>query len=286
MIDRIAIHLYHIAVSLDARLSNLEKSTCVRAGEKQMKDGAADGNRKGIQVISRAAAVMRSLKEHPDGRSLGQIATDIGLPRSTVQRIVGALQDERLVIANTSGNGVRLGPELAALAMAARFNTAEQCRKFLSKLTEATGETSDLSVFRGSSMIFVDQVTGTHRLRTISSVGEVFPIGTTANGRACLAALPRGEALALARAESEGAGVTFDATAFAKLLDQIEETGLAYDLNEHSDGISAVGFAFKDMAGELYAISIPVPSTRFASKSDLIAASLLDCAARIRDIMR
>ncbi|MEL6641242.1 MAG: helix-turn-helix domain-containing protein [Pseudomonadota bacterium] len=144
--------------------------------------------RSGIQVISRAASVLRSLKEHPEGLSLGQIAADVDLPRSTVQRIVGALQAERLLISNISGGGVRLGPELGALAEAARFNTAEQCRPLLAELTQATGETSDLSVLRGDKMIFVDQVSGTHRLRTVSSIGEVFPLTTTANGQG----MPRG----------------------------------------------------------------------------------------------
>ena len=45
----------------------------------------------GIQVIARAANVLRSLEDKPDGLSLGQIAKRVSLARSTVQRIVGAL---------------------------------------------------------------------------------------------------------------------------------------------------------------------------------------------------
>ncbi len=243
----------------------------------------ADRGRKGIQVISRAAAVLRSLKEHPDGLSLGQIAADIYLPRSTVQRIVGALQEERLVIANATSNGVRLGPELAALAQAARFNTAEQCRVFLKQLTEETGETSDLSVLRGNTMIFVDQVPGTHRLRTVSSVGEVFPITTTANGRACLAALDRDRALKLARTEVEEASGVLDTAKFSEILDDVATTGLAYDLNEHSDGISAIGFAFRDLAGDLYAISVPVPSSRFAARESVIKKAMLSAKSAVEN---
>ena len=60
-------------------------------------------SRSGIQVIARAAAVLRALKDAPAGLSLGQIAERLGLARSTVQRIVQALQDERLVIGPASG---------------------------------------------------------------------------------------------------------------------------------------------------------------------------------------
>ena len=63
----------------------------------------------GIQVIARAAAVLRALKDSQTGLSLGQIADRVALPRSTVQRIVAALIDERLLIA-TRAAGVRLGP--------------------------------------------------------------------------------------------------------------------------------------------------------------------------------
>lgn len=56
-------------------------------------------NGSGVQVIARAAAILRSLKNESDGLSLGQIAERVGLPRSTVQRIVGALHAESLVIA-------------------------------------------------------------------------------------------------------------------------------------------------------------------------------------------
>ncbi len=45
---------------------------------------------------------------------------------------------------------------------------------------------------------------------------------------------------------------------------------MARDENEHTEGISALGFALKDNHGDVYAISIPVPSSRFARlKSEL-----------------
>ena len=164
-----------------------------------MKD---EGNtRAGIQVIARAAAILRALRDDADGLSLGQIAERVGLPRSTVQRIVGALQVERLVIASSSGGSIRLGPEITALSEATRYNVVEECRLHLSELSRRLGETADLSVLRGAGMIFLDQVPGTHRLRTVSAVGDVFPLTNTANGRAALALLPEARARGLAEDE-------------------------------------------------------------------------------------
>ena len=217
-------------------------------------------SRNGIQVISRAAEILRCLKANQNGLSLGQIAEEVGLPRSTVQRIAGALQAERLVISDRNGRGLRLGPELAALAEATRYNIVETCRLYLMELAQATGETADLSVMRGAGMIFLDQVPGTHRLRTISSVGEVFPLTTTANGKACLAKSDPMVAQTLIQTEWDRREINGNLTRFMSTLSMVRETGLAYDLDQHSPGISAIGFAFHDHVGDLHAISVPVPT--------------------------
>jgi DNA-binding IclR family transcriptional regulator len=234
----------------------------------------------GIQVIARAAAILRVLRDHTEGMSLGQIAEKVDLPRSTVQRIVGALQAERLVIASSSGGSIRLGPEITALSEATRYNVVEECRLHLSELSRKLGETADLSVLRGAGMIFLDQVPGTHRLRTVSAVGDVFPLTTTANGRAALSLLPEAQARALAEAEWARRKIPGeqprDWPAFAALLAEVRETGLAYDRDEHTGGISAIGFAFRDRTNEVLAISVPVPSQRFETILPDIEAALRD----------
>jgi DNA-binding IclR family transcriptional regulator len=226
----------------------------------------------GIQVIARAAAVLRALKDSQTGLSLGQIADRVALPRSTVQRIVAALIDERLLVA-TRAAGVRLGPELQALAEAARTNTVDLCRPHLTALMAATGETVDLSALRGGQMVFLDQVQGSHRLRAVSSVGEHFPLTTTANGRAALSILPEDAAIELAQAEwAQGSGnlpILLARLALARKL------GFAEDNDDHTEGISAIGIAFRDFGGEVFAISLPIPTSRFAERRALVTSALL-----------
>jgi len=269
--------LYRIAVQFEI----MSIAVCIMRILRQMTESEQKTNRHGIQVIARAAAILRVLKSDHSGLSLGQIAEVAGLPRSTVQRIVGALQAERLVISDTSGRGFRLGPEVTALAEATHYNIVERCRLLLSELTQETGETADLSVLRGAGMIFLDQVPGTHRLRTISSVGEVFPLTTTANGRACLARLPDAKAEKLIRDEWERRGNESDIASFRRMLADIRAGGLAYDLDEHTPGISAMGFAFEDASGDIHAISVPVPSTRFGAIRQKVETALAKTARHI-----
>lgn len=244
-------------------------------------DGANYPPRNGIQVIGRAAAILRVLRDDPEGLSLGQIASRVGLARSTVQRIVSALQEERLV--TTIGNaGIRLGPELALLAAAARFDPVPVCHPYLTRIVEKTGETADLSVLRDGRMVFLDQVPGTHRLRAVSSVGERFPLTTTANGRAALALFPDDEARRMAEVEWSGSGIKTDWDNLRRTLTEIRKSGFARDCDEHTEGISAVGFALRSHLGEIYAISIPVPSHRFDLVSALITREILRSARELR----
>lgn len=238
------------------------------ASSRKANPGRDRESRGGIQVIARAASVLRALKGS-SGMSLGQIAEMTNLPRSTIQRIVDALQSERLVIASSGGGGIRLGPELHALSEAARFNVVDLMRPLLQRLVAQTEETVDLSVLRDGRMVFIDQVPGSHRLRAVSAVGEVFPLASTANGRACLALLDDGEARRLLAAE--GSQMTEPVMA---MLAEIRRGGLAFDEDEHTPGISAVGLGFVDPRGDRYAVSVPVPTSRFAQQRDRVSAAL------------
>jgi DNA-binding IclR family transcriptional regulator len=239
----------------------------------------------GIQVIARAAAVLRALKTSRSGLSLAQIAERVGLPRSTVQRIVNALQDERLVIASSTGVGFRLGPELHALAEAAHYNVADALRPLLQSLASQTGETVDLAVLRGGQMIFIDQVAGTQRLRAVSSVGDAFPLTDTANGKACLALMEDSEVQGMAKAELGSKANTAFLKRLSAEIASVREHGHALDLDEHTAGISAVGIAFRDVRGDCHAISIPAPSTRFAANHAALTAALMHAKDQIPGIL-
>lgn len=217
----------------------------------------------GVQVISRAAEILRVLKQDNSGQSLGQIAERVRLPRSTVQRIVNALMAERLVMSTSAEGGLRLGSEIQSLAAAGRINMAELVQPVLLDLARQTKETVDLAVFRDDHMVFVDQVVGTHRLRTVSAVGEVFPMTNTANGKAALALLEDEKVAAVAGREFKETGEPpRPLSEFLKEIEDVRQSGIAWDLNEHTEGISAAGFAFQDPVGLIYAISVPVPSHR------------------------
>lgn len=243
--------------------------------------------RHSVQVIARAANVLRGLEGENEGLSLGQIAQRLGLARSTVQRIVDALSEEQFVIAASPTSGVRLGPALVRLAAAARVDFDQITRPLLAELSNEVGETVDLSVLKGSQAVFTDQVQGAHRLRAVSAVGEALPLHCSANGKALLSVIDEQKVEKLLRLPLPRltANTIVQRSELVKVIESVRRLGVAYDIEEHTEGICAVGTAFIDPIGRAVAISIPVPTTRFNSKrlKGLLTRQILLTRSRMLD---
>jgi DNA-binding IclR family transcriptional regulator len=240
--------------------------------------------RGGIQVIARAVTILRSLQDKPEGLSLGAIAKEVGLPRSTVQRIVAALDAEKFVIAASPEGRVRLGPGLVPLAAAAKVDFNHIVRPYLQRLSDELNETVDLSILDRHVMMFAEQIVSrSHRLQAVSAVGVTFPPHCCANGKAALALLSDDDA----ERAVKGMLQPFTANTITTLpalrteLSRIRETGVAFDREEQTEGICAVGAAFRDPYGRILAVSVPVPAVRFYGQETELADAVRNCRARI-----
>lgn len=245
----------------------------------------ANGDRSQIQVIARAASILRALEEQPNGLSLGQIAQRVGLARSTVQRIVAALAAEKFVIAASPTGRVRLGPTILRLATSVQTDFVSLARPFLVKLSNELKETVDLAAVKRDHLVFIDQVIGSHRLRAVSAVGETFPLYCTANGKAYLAQLEDREIEELIGARYD-ARTPATVTTIDRLLADlkvIRASGVAFDREEHTVGICAAGVALRDLLGNFVAISVPVPAQRFYDHQGFIADRLLATRRALED---
>ena len=258
------------------------------AVHKKRTSGSSRAGQSGIQVIARAADILRALETEPQGLSLGQLAERVDLARSTVQRIVGALAAEHLLIAASPTAGVKLGPALVRLASAANVELDQLLRSALVKLSRAVKETVDLSVLKGNEAVFIDQIAGAHRLRAVSAIGESFPLHCTANGKALLSLLPEEKWTRLV-GRSPRAMTANTMTNLDELRREIEEcrqTQVAYDQEEHTEGICAVGTALLDPLDRPIAVSIPVPTTRFTREKERLVIELRRARRDIESLLQ
>ena len=241
---------------------------------------------KGVQVIARAADILRTLKGHSQGLSLAQIAKEVGLARSTVHRIVSALEAEQFVTSASPNGRIRLGLGLAPLAAWVNSELRYQLHPFLESLSKEVDEPVALAVLDQNDVFFVDQVAVPHRLQAASAIGATFPLHCTANGKALLAELPIEQVERLVP-ESLQIFTARTITTREHLLEElkcIRIEHLAYDKEEHTEGICAVGATIRDAMGSLAAITIPVPSIRFYDNQQRFSSALFHTCQHIAQV--
>src|SRR3954466_15916187 len=118
-----------------------------------------------MQVVSRAASILRApAGEHRD-LSLPELGERTGLPRSTVHRLVTALGVEGFVVGAPATGRTLLGPELTRLALHGGGGRRGELRPTLGARRGTLEETIALSVLEPQGVRFVDQITANHPLQ-------------------------------------------------------------------------------------------------------------------------
>ena len=233
----------------------------------------------GIQVIARAAAILRALGR--EGVSLGALAKQTGLPRSTVQRIVDALAAEDLVEAGESG--VRLGWGLGRLAQLAQSDIVLAARPHLEALFEATHESVDLSTRQGGEVSFLDRIVSDQELRVVPITDKPRPLHAMANGKALLCAMSDAEVTRLLQHKLL-ALTPHTITTLPALLAELaaaRASGLTVDRAEHALGVCALGTAIRVAGLPALAISVAAPAARFEASLPALQDALLAARAAI-----
>jgi IclR family transcriptional regulator, acetate operon repressor len=227
----------------------------------------------GIQVLRRASAALDEIAAEPGRLRLVDLGERLGLAKSTARRLLVGLVE--IGLANVDAQGrFSLGERLLGYGGADGAQISAIFRPTIERVARATdGETVDLSILRGQRMWFVDQVESSHRLRAVSAVGVRFPLDSTANGKAALAALDdAGARAAIARLGPEVADT------IRVQIAEIRRTGIAFDRDEHTPGISAAAIARRALGDNVIAISVPAPTERFREKEQRIIAALRTAA--------
>ncbi len=239
-----------------------------------------------MQGIERATAVLRAVGHGGGGLRLVEVVDAVALPKTTVHRVVGALEEEGFLRTDAAGR-IWLGPSVRDLARRATTGLAAQVRPAVVALREATDETVDVAVVDGALIRFIDQVQSSQALRVVSEVGAAFPLHATANGKAALAAMAPDEVdevLALGLPRLTAATVT-DPERLRAELAAVAEEGVAFDREEHTVGISAVGAAVTGPDGLVLTLSIPAPTERFAARRDELVAALRAAVAEAEALL-
>lgn len=234
------------------------------------------GQRNEMRMISRAAAVLGALADGTGSMSLGQIAKSSGLPRSSVQRIVGALEAEGFVTTQAGQAGVRLGREIVRLGSAVQANLRTLIRPHLQELHARIRDTVDLTLLMDGTPIVVDQISSTASLRVVSFVGRPLPLHATASGKCHLMNMSRAEVLRTLKEPLKAftPQTLTSVSALIKFADTAAHAEFGYDREEFDDGICALALPIQTPTSDNYALAVSMPAKRFADRLPELRSAL------------
>ncbi len=241
-----------------------------------------------VPVIDRMMEMLFVLERRPDGATIRNLVDALGMPRTTVYRILNPL--ERHVVVRRSDEGLyRLGPRLLRLAARAigdskGYDLATIAAPFLRSLSAETGEGSKISVIDGEGLLVVAAAPGAREYALTVIPGQRLPLHAGAAGKTLLAHLPKENAdrrLAGALQRYTSRTIT-DPRRLRTELARIRRQGWAQDRGEYSPGIHAFAAPILDHdATIIAALSVPFIAGAAGDHMDKLRAAVLATAKAI-----
>jgi len=111
----------------------------------------------GLQVISRAAQILRMLDAQRPEVRINEVAAELGIGRTSAYRYLQSLAVEGFLDRVGDGGSYRLGPLLAGLgaSVLSESGVIEVAGPFLEQLAGATAETAVLGIWNGAGAVAV-----------------------------------------------------------------------------------------------------------------------------------
>lgn len=224
-----------------------------------------------VGSVDKALRVLQILSGYGRGITLEELVPLVGIPRSSLHRLLGALKHRGFATQPEPNGRYFLGTEL--LAVAFRFHDHLDLRLLvrpvLIRLQETFNETVHMGSLDGSEIVYVDKVEATRAVKLSSIIGGRNPANSTGLGKALLAWTYPTDMAIRAWASAHGplmANTKHSITAIAKLADELERirvAGYALDLEENEEGVHCAAVpVFLGRSTPVAAVSVSAPKSR------------------------
>ena len=230
-----------------------------------------DSEESPVTSVDRALRSLTAIGEAPQGLSLDELWVHLGVPKSSLHRILAALKYRRFVSQPEPGGSYFLGTEL--LATAFRFHDMLDMRALIhplmARLTGELNETTHMAVLDGAEVVYQDKIEATHSIKLSSVIGGRNPANATGVGKALLAwTYPTDEALRAWAAlfgplPAPTQRTVASVTKLAEQLAEVRHRGYALDMEENETGVRCAAVpVFLGRSSPAVAVSITVLGTR------------------------
>jgi DNA-binding IclR family transcriptional regulator len=235
------------------------------------------------QSVDRALRILLSFEEEDQDASVAEIASQLGVHKSTASRLTATLERHNLLERAPESGRFRLGPELVRLGLLAlaRGGLLEVAHRPMSRLAAKTKETVTLSIFDGGSATTVAQIDTPHVVGTRTWIGRGTPLHAASDGKVLVAfgcaPMPAGPLAALtSRTKTSRAQLEAE-------LAEVRENGWAQALGELEEGLHGIAAPVLDASGRCQAaLSVSGPAYRITTdRIRLIARACVESATEI-----
>jgi DNA-binding IclR family transcriptional regulator len=224
----------------------------------------------GLQSVDRALQVLELLASWGP-RGVSELATEIGVHKSTVFRLLGALEARDLVEQTAERGKYRLAFGLVRLArrVNVQVDLTEQGRMLTETLSRRLGESINVAVLREHFAVNVVQSSGQASVVSQNWIGQLTPLHATSSGKVLLAHLDEVERARLIERGLERftPNTHTDRATLERELAIVVETGHATTFGELEIGLNAVAVPLRGEDGTVFAaLSASGPAYRLSAE--------------------
>lgn len=245
-------------------------------------------NKHTIPVIDRMMEVLTAIEQRQAGMNIRELTAELGLPRTTVYRIVNTLQHHEMLRRDDLGI-YHLGRRLLTFAShvasrASELDLVAICQPHLDRLASELGEGIKLSVIDGDGILVLAAAQGKREYALTVAPGQRMPIHAGAASKLLLAYVER-ETLDYWLSKplvSYTSKTITDPKRLRTELGRIRRLGWARDKGENAPSIHAYAVPVKTRSGRLVAaLSVPFLAGTEPTRMEEIRLAALETAEAI-----
>ena len=218
-----------------------------------------------VQATGTAFDIIELLAREDGGR-ITEIASELGLAKSTVHRHLATLEELEYVV--KEGGEYRISFRFLKLGEQTRKRTEtyQMAREKVEKIADQTDERAQFVVEEHGKAVYVFGATGEHAVQTNSEIGKYRPLQSMAAGKAILAFLPEERVEEIIDRHGLPAltenTITDEDELYAE-LEEIRERGYSINDQETIPGLRAIGVPIECPDGGVFgALSVSGPTHR------------------------
>ena len=245
-----------------------------------------------VQTVDRSVAILNGISSTPSGLTLSQLCSSLGLPKTSVYRVLQALLKHDLLRKDDLTKVYRLGPALLAIRTDAlhQWDLFSIAAPHVRELADVANETTILTRLYHDRIICLDSVESARSFRYFVTPGKEIPLHCGACAKVILAFLPAEQIsrmLGLSPLARFTPRTITDLTELLEHLKQVRGQGYAFCDGELEVGIRAIAAPImRSGSPAVGSVAIVAPAERLdAEARERLLPALLETAQRICERM-